>query len=668
MINPKLPTIWYGADYNPDQWPEEIWHEDMRLMRLAHVNVATLPVFSWAHLQPAEDRYDFEWLDRILDLMAENGIYACLATSTAAHPAWMSRRFPDTLRVDRNGVRHKFGGRVNFCPSSPNYRHFSSELARRLAERYGDHPTLVAWHIANEYGNHCYCGICAEGFRRWLQARYGSLEALNRAWNTAFWSHQIYDWGEVETPTTNGEQRNQPMLLDYDRFQNDMILECYLGEYHVLKEITPDIPVTTNLMSHFKPLNYHSWAPHLDVVSWDSYPAPDEPISNVALRHELMRGLKGGQPFMLMEQSPSQTNWMPRNPLKAPGVMRLWSYQAVAHGADTIMFFQWRRSRGGMEKLHGAVIGHVGHEHTRVFDEVQALGAELEALGDTLLDSRQHARVALLFDWENWWALGYSSGPTVDLDYLEQIRKYYATLWEQNIATDVVSPSADLSQYDLVVAPVLYMLRPGVADNLKAFVDKGGRLLTTFFSGIVDENDLVTLGGYPGEIRDLMGIWAEEIDVLLPDESNRLVFSNPWGRIEDEYRCGMLCDLIHAESAQVLATYGDDFYAGRPALTVNRYGRGQAYYLAADPKPAFLTDFLGQLCDEMGIAAPLEVPSGVEVTQRHKEGNTYTFVLNHHAGPVRITLPRPAQDLLTGRTLGGDVELAGNDLFILRDL
>jgi beta-galactosidase len=668
MLSKKLPTIWYGADYNPDQWPEEIWHDDMRLMRLAHANVATLPVFSWSLLQPAEDRYDFEWLDRVLDLMAENGVYACLATSTAAHPAWMSRRFPDTLRVNAHGVRTKFGGRVNFCPSSPNYRRFSRELARKLAERYAGHPTLVAWHVGNEYGNHCYCDLCAEGFRQWLQARYGSLEALNRAWNTAFWSHQVYAWDEIETPTSNGERRNQPMLLDYDRFQNEMILECYVGEYRVLKEITPDVPVTTNMMSHFKPLNYHSWAPYLDVVSWDSYPGPAEPMSHVALRHELMRGLKGGQPFMLMEQTPSQQNWMPHNSLKAPGIMRLWSYQAVAHGADTVMFFQWRRSRGGTEKLHGAVVEHVGHENTRVFREVQALGAELEALGDTLLDSRQRARVALLFDWENWWALGYSAGPTVDLDYLAQVRKYYAALWEQNIAADVISPSADLSDYDLVLAPVLYMLRPGVADNLKEFVSKGGRLLTTFLSGIVDENDLVTLGGYPGEIRDLMGIWAEEIDALIPEESNRVVISAPWGRVQGEYRCAVLCDLIHAESASVLATYGDDFYAGRPALTVNEYGEGRAYYLATDAEPAMLNDLVGQICDELGISAPLHVPAGVEVTQRHKGDEAFTFVLNHNHEAARIDLPRTAQDLLTGLSLQGEVELEANGVLILRGL
>lgn len=668
MLNPKLPTIWYGGDYNPDQWPEEVWLEDMRLMKLAHVNVVTLPVFSWAMLQPAEDRYDFGWLDRILDLMAQNGIYACLATSTAAQPAWLSKRYPDTLRTDINGIKRKHGQRVNFCPSSPNYRRYAVELARRLAERYKDHPTLVAWHIANEYGARCYCDLCAEGFREWLKARYGSLEEVNRAWNTNFWSHRFYAWDEIETPTENGERRNQPMLLDYDRFQNDAILECYLGEYRAIKAITPHVPITTNLMGAFKPLDYHTWAPHMDVISWDNYPPLNAVMSNIALRHELMRGLKDGQPFMLMEQTPSQQNWQPYNSLKRPGVMRLWSYQAVAHGADTVMFFQWRRSRGGCEKYHGAVVEHVGHEHTRVFREVQALGEELERLGDALLDARQKARVALLFDWQNWWAVEYSSGPSVALKYVPQVEKYYAALWEQNISADVIRPEADLSQYDLVIAPVLYMLRPGVAENIKRFVEDGGIFVTTFFSGIVDQNDLVTLGGYPGELRPLLGIWAEEIDALFPEMSNRIVMSGQVGRMKGEYRCGMLCDLIHLEGARALATYGDDFYAGRPVLTVNRYGQGQAYYIASDPEPAFLRDFLGTLCDGRGIKPPFDAPAGVEITQRWKGERAFTFVLNHNAEPVRLSLPKQARDLLTGRTLIGAVELAGRDLLILDGL
>jgi beta-galactosidase len=665
MLNAKLPFIWYGGDYNPDQWPEEVWQEDVRLMKQAHVNVATLPVFAWSLLQPAEDRYAFGWLDRILDLLAENAIYACVATSTAAHPAWMAQRYPETMLVEIDGRRRKFGARVKFCPSSPVYRHYATELARRLGERYKDHPALVAWHIGNEYGGHCYCDVCAEGFRDWLKARYGSLDELNYRWNTAFWSHQVYAWNEVETPTTNGERGNQPYLLDYHRYQSDATLACYRGEYDALKSATPHVPITTNLMSHFKPLDYQAWAPYLDVISWDSYPGPDEARSSTAFRHELMRGLKEGQAWMLMEQTPSQVNWMPYCQIKRPGVMRLLSYQAVAHGADTVMFFQWRRARGGPEKMHSAVVDHVGTPDTRVFRECAELGQELASLGDTLLDSRQRARVAVLFDWQNWWGIEYCTGITKGLDYVALCKKVYAALWERNTAADVVSPSADLSAYDLVIAPTLYMVRPGVAENLKAFVRRGGRLVTTFFSGLVDENDLITLGGYPGELRELLGIWVEETDALLPEQRNRIVMDAPWGAMEGAFACGLLCDVLHLEGARALAHYGEDYYQGMPALTAHAYGQGEAYHVAADGEPAFWSALLGQLCAEIGISAPVEAAGGVEVCQRHQGGQAYTFVMNHNAAPASVRLPWPAWDMLTGRELSGEVTLAAYDVLIL---
>ncbi len=667
MLSPKLQKIWYGADYNPDQWPEEVWDEDVRLMKLAHVNVATLPVFSWTRLQPAEDRYTFEWLDRILDKLAANDIYACIATSTAAQPAWMSHRFPDVLRTDINGVTHKHGGRTNFCPNSPNYRRYSRELALRLAERYRDHPALVAWHVANEYGTHCYCDLCADAFREWLKTRYGSLDAVNAAWNTAFWSHGLTAWEEIETPTTHGERNNMPMLLDYDRFQNDAILACYRNEYDVLKSVTPDVYVTTNLMGHFKPLNYHAWAPYLDLVSWDSYPFPDETASSVAFKHELMRGLRDGQPFMLMEQTPSQVNWMPRNQLRRPGVMRLWSYQAVAHGADTVMFFQFRRARGGPEKMHGAIVDHVGHEHTRVFGEVQTLGEELDALGDTLLDARQDARVGLLFDWENWWAIDYSVGPTKDLDYVATCKKHYAALWDANIAVDVVRPEADLSKYDLVIAPMLYMLRPGVAAQLTRYVREGGTLLVSYFSGIVDENDLATLDGYPGELREVLGIWVEEHDPMLQGQTVAIQ-AERWGRVQGSYTAGVLCDLLHLEGAEARASYASEFYAGRPVITENRYGEGKALYLAADVDAALMRDLLLTLCDEKGIHAPLSASEGVEVTQRSTDGRDFMFILNHGVEAATAVLPYACRDLLTGRELAGRVALAPREVLIVEKI
>lgn len=668
MINSKFPRIYYGGDYNPDQWPEEVWKEDMRLFKAAGINIITLPVFSWAKLQPTEDTYDFAWLDRVLGLAWENGIHTCLATSTAAQPAWMSLKYPSVLPVDAYGHKRTYGARVNFCPNSGKYRELSAALAGRLAERYRAYPGLLVWHIGNEYGNYCYCDTCAAEFRKWLQARYGTLEEVNRRWNTGFWGHTFYSWEEIVPPSNLNDDNKcfQGIALDYNRFMSDSSLACYRGEYEAIRRFSPDIPITTNLMGAFKPLDYFRWAEYMDVVSWDNYPPLNAVMSNVAMRHDLMRGLKGGQPFMLMEQTPSQQNWQPYNSLKRPGVMRLWSYQAVAHGADTVMFFQLRRSRGACEKYHGAVIEHCGHENTRVFRECAQLGAELGRLGDRLLDSRIRARAAVMFDWENWWALEMSSGPSVLLKYDVQVEKYYKAFHDMNIPVDMIRPDADLAGYDLVVAPVLYMVKPGVAGNIESFVKSGGVFVTTFFSGIVDENDLATLGGYPGELRKVLGVWAEEIDALLPEMSNTINLAEPFAEGRKSYSCAMLCDLVNLEGAEALAVYGEDFYAGRPVLTVNNFGKGRAYYIASDPEQGFISDFLGSLCGNLGLKAPFSAPAGVELTQRFKEDRIFTFILNHNAHEVCIDIGDKAQtDLISGRSMSGEIKLASRDVAIL---
>lgn len=677
MINPKHPVIYYGGDYNPDQWPEEIWQEDMRLFKLAGVNIVTLPVFSWAKLQPSEDTYNFDWLDKIFNLLWENNIYVCLATSTAAQPAWMSKKYPEVLPVDIEGKKHTHGGRVNFCPNSSTYRDFATKLVRKLAERYKHHPALLVWHIGNEYSASCYCDNCSEEFRNWLKKRYGTIEELNKRWNTAFWGHTVYEWDEVVPPSYLNEMWYdgfsnrtttcfQGISLDYNRFMSDSNLECYLAEYNVIKEITPDMPITTNFMGTFKPLDYFKWAEHMDVVSWDSYPAMNAPESTIAMRHDLMRGLKDGQPFMLMEQTPSQQNWQAYNSLKRPGVMRLLSYQAVAHGADAVMFFQLRRSFGACEKYHGALISHAGHENTRVFRECRQLGSELKMLGDKLLGSRIKAKAAIVFDWDNWWAVEFSSGPSIDLKYVPQIQKYYKAFFELNIPVDIIKPSAELSKYDIVIAPVLYMIKPGVAKNIENFVNNGGTFVTTFFSGLVNENDLVTLGGYPGELRNLLGIWVEEIDALPPDMKNNIIIDKSADELNGTYSCGMLCDLINLEGAKTIGVYGEDFYSGYPALTENLFGKGNAYYIASDPEYALLKKFVKHICSSKGINAPLGVQEGVEVTQRFKDDKEFTFILNNNNFPVNIRLEsRGYRNMLNIEAVGNSIELNKKDVLIL---
>lgn len=646
----KIKKIPYGGDYNPEQWPEETWEEDMRLLKLAHIDIVTLNVFSWASLQSDDDVYHFEKLDKIMELVKKHGLNVCLATSTGAHPAWMARKHPDILRVEANGMKRKFGSRHNSCPNSPTYQKYAVALASKLAERYKGYDNIVAWHISNEYGGECYCENCEKKFREWLKEKYQTIEEVNRAWDTAFWGHTFYDFEDIVAPNLlsehfdNDRSTFQGISLDYRRFNSESILNAYRLEYDAIHAITPDIPITTNLMGTYQPLDYQMWGKYMDFISWDNYPTNDTPTSSVALRHDLMRGLKQGKPFALMEQTPSVQNWQPFNMLKRPGVMRLWSYQAVAHGADTVMFFQMKRSIGACEKYHGAVIDHAGHENTRVFREVAELGSELDRLKDQTLGARCDAKVAILFDWDNWWAISYSSGPTIYLDYCREVEHYYKALFDLHIPVDMIGVEDDLSKYDLVIAPVLYMVKTGYDEKLRAYVKNGGRFLTTFFSGYVDEHDLVTVGGYPGKLRDILGIWVEEEDALPEDMHNFFHYNGK------TYPASMLCDLLHTEGAEALAFYEKDFYAGMPVLTKNAFGKGFGYYVATQSDDDFYREYLGGICREAGIEPILEAPGDIEVTRRVNNNGTFVFLLNHGEEARVMAMPFAGTDLLGGKS------------------
>ena len=562
-INPKFPHMLHGGDYNPDQWPEEIWSEDMRLMKLAHCNTMTVSIFSWTHLEPEEGRFEFGWLDKVMDMLAENGAYAVLATPTGARPAWMSATYPEVLRVRPDGGRNLHGRRHNHCFSSPVYREKTLIINTLLAERYKEHPALLLWHLSNEYGGECHCDHCRAAFTKWLRARYASLDDLNQAWWTAFWSHTYTDWSQIEPPSEIGETGVHGHNLDWKRFVTDQTTDFMLNEMVPLRQITPDVPITTNFMGTYPGLNYWRMAPHLDVISWDSYPMWHGQLNDwdlaahIAFLHDINRCLKGGKPFMLMESTPSMTNWMPVAKLKRPGMHLLSSLQAVAHGSDTVQYFQWRKSRGASEKLHGAVVDHAGHEHTRVFGDVTDVGLALEKL-DAVVGTTTRPDVALIYDWENNWAINDAQGPRVEgKDYLPTVLRHYRQFWSRGIPVDVIDMEQDLSSYKLVIAPMLYMVRPGVAERIEAFVTSGGTFVATYWSGIADETDLCFLGGFPGPLRQVLGIWDEEIDALYDGQTNSVVpaAGNTLG-LTGSYVTKELCALIHAESADVLATYG----------------------------------------------------------------------------------------------------------------
>ncbi|MGW7204478.1 beta-galactosidase [Streptomyces sp. NPDC054837] len=643
--------IRYGGDYNPEQWSQSTWDEDHRLFTRAGIDTLTVGVFSWSLTQPAENTYDFTVLDRVLGRAAAEGRQVCLATGTAALPPWLAKKYPEVNRTDFEGRRHRYGQRHNFCPSSPAYRRLSTAMAARLAERYAGHPALLAWHINNEYGGACYCERCAEAFRAWLRTEYVTLDALNDAWWTTFWSHRYTDWDEIEPPSALTEHWRGPdhtafqgITLAYFRFTTDALLGCFLAEKEVIRAHDRQTPVTTNFMGMFRPLDYHRWAPHLDFASWDSYPPLDAPPTWPALAHDLMRGLKDGAPFWLMEQTPSTTACRDVNPLRRPGELRLATLQAVAHGADAALYFQLRASRGACEKYHGAVIGHAGRDDTRVFGEVAELGRELEALGDSTLGARTPARTALVFDWDSWWALEISDGPSRLVKYQEVVHAYYRAAREAGADVDVVPQTADLTSYDVVLAPVLHLVKGDLAERLEAVAARGGTVLTTFLSGRGDEHDRAFLTDVPGPLAPLLGVRIDEWDSRPPE------FTQPVPELGSEAR--LVFEIVQPRGAEPVATYGTDFYAGTPAVTRNAFGEGEAWYVATALDQPGVDEVVRRVLTRHDLLGPYADHPAVETATRiAPDGTRLFFLLNHTPEPARLTAHTTATDLLTGRRI-----------------
>ena len=651
------PRIWYGGDYNPEQWPEEVWHEDVRLMQQAGVNLVSIGIFAWSYLEPQPGQYDFAWLDRLMDLLYDHGVHASLGTATASPPPWLAHRHPNSLPVTADGVTLWPGGRQAYCLHSQAYMKAASALVTRLAERYKDHPALAIWHINNEYGCHvseCFCDVSAAAFRKWLFERYGTLDELNRAWGTAFWSQRYGQWEEINPPRRAPTFANPTQQLDWRRFSSDSLIALGDMETEILRRITPDVPVTTNFMGFFKPADYRKWAHREDVVSLDTYPDPSDAFAAAqnAAQCDLTRSLGDGKPWMLMEQTSSAVNWRPRNVLKQPGQMRLWSMQALARGANTVMFFQWRAARAGAEKFHGALVPHVGTQDSRVWREVSALGNELQELGP-LAQSRVVADAGILVDWQSWWALELDSKPSTAVTFYDRLASFYGPLFAANITTDFVFTDSDFANYKVIFVPNLYLVDDATAERLEAYAAGGGTLIMGFFSGIVDENEHIRLGGYPAPFRKLLGIRVEEFAPMAEGEQNEVRFADG-----SASACDLWADVIDLEGATALATFTGNFYAGRPAITEHTFGRGRAIYIGTRLAPDTMGALLGRLSAAAGVTPPVSAPPGVEVVRRRTDdGRTLWFVLNHRPELVTATLPVAGIDVLTGAEVAGVVAL-----------
>jgi beta-galactosidase len=659
--------ILYGGDYNPEQWSESVWAEDITLMQRAGVNAVSLGIFSWAKLEPRRGHYTFDWLEKIYDLLTKNNIGVFLATATAAPPAWLCREHPEMLPVDANGIRFHHGSRQHYCPNSTAYREASAGIARQLAQRFSHRPGLLGWHINNEYGCHvssCYCDRCAAEFRRWLQARYKTLDVLNAAWGTAFWSQAYGDWEEIIPPRKTPAYNNPAQVLDYKNFMSDSILGVYRNEVSAVHAVNPNVPVTTNLMGFFLSLDYFKWAKELDVCAWDSYPDPNEGLDATiwtAACHDLMRSLRGGQPFLLMEQATTQVNWRSFNALKPPGMMRAQSYQAVAHGADAVMFFQWRASRSGAEKYHSALVPHYGVDGSRVYGEVEQLGNELKKLS-ALTNGRTPTRAAIIASWPTGWAIDFPSKPA-EINYSAMLQGYHRAFWEAKIPVDFVSPDNNFAGYDLIVAPTLYVLTATQAEALRQAVQLGATLVTTYFSGIVNEHDQVQLGGYPALLQDVLGLKVEEWQTYPPGKTNSIQFADA----SPEVACTHWCDILHTTTARIVASYGSDFFAGSPAVTRNSFGQGEAWYIGTQPDRAWLTDFIRERCVAQDIKPLVKGPLPIEASLRVNEHGKFLFVLNHDEKPNEVDLNgHQGNDLLTGEMQQGLITIEPYGVRIIR--
>lgn len=651
-INDSFKHFLHGGDYNPEQWIDDksVWDEDMRLMKLANCNEMSVGIFSWAKLEPQENVYDFAWMDEILDKIYANGGRVFLATPSGARPRWMAKKYPEVLRVAENGQRNEFGKRHNHCYTSPYYRRKVAQMNEMLAKRYGNHPAVVGWHISNEYGGRCYCDLCVKDFQKWLKNKYKDIKTLNYQWWTTFWSHTFDSFDEVLPPLNRGDDYAS-LVLDWKRFCTDQTADFIRNEVQAIKKYS-SLPVTTNLMHNYINLNYTRIGQEIDFVSWDSYPTwhKSENGDNVSvatehsLAHDAYRAMKQ-RPFALMESTPSNTNWQEISKLKRPGMHKLSALQAVAHGSDTVQYFQWRKSRGSNEKFHGAVVDHVGDENTRVFKDVQSVGATLIKI-EEVLGTMPDVKVALVMDVENAWAVAECQGyQNKNKKFYETCMQFYRDLWQRAIDVDVIDYTADFSKYKLVIAPMAYSVSEEVIEKFEKFVSKGGTLVSGYMLGSVNENDLCYLGGFPGgKLKEIFGVWAEEIDTLYPSERNSVSYNGK------DYPVCDYCERIHpAKSAKVLARYNQDFYAGEPALVENAYGNGKTYYIATRDTNELKHDLLSLILSDLEIVGNIPNPQyGVSAHSRCDENVKYVFVENYNETKQTVQLGKQMQNLETG--------------------
>lgn len=631
---PQVNGILHGSDYNPDQWLDrpDILEKDIELMKKAKMTSMSLGIFSWSAYEPTEGEFHMDWLKDIMDKLYENGIYTILATPSGARPAWLDKKYPECMRVGADDHRAHHGVRHNHCMSSPKFREKTGIIINKIIDTVGKHPGLAMWHLSNEFGGECFCPLCKKKFQDYLANKFDNdINKLNKAWWTGFWSHTYNDFSQIEPPYLNGEFSVMGLNLEWKRFTTWNTTDYMKSEIDIIRKRTPNIPITTNFMQLFPGLDYRVMAKELDVISWDSYPVfhnnyetMADTMAHNSFDHAVMRSLKKNQPFMLMECAPGLVNWHEYNKLKRPGVHKLFSAQAVACGSDTVQYFQWRKSRGSFEQYHGAVVDHLGTDDTRVFKEVAEVGAMLDSLSN-VKGTIVKPKAALIFDWDNMWAIDNMRGLSDKTkNYAKTCIQIYHEFLKLGIDMNVVASDDNLDDYNVVIAPMLYMLRPGASDNLKAFVKRGGQLMATYLTGYVDDNTLCYLGGFPGDgLSELFGVISEEIDTYYDSDENSATFTDGHKAIIHDY-----AEILRVSDTDILAKYDKDFYAGTPAITCKNFGKGKAYYVGARIDMDSMSGLFKTMLKETNTTY-LTLPAGIEYHKREDEsGKAIEFYLN----------------------------------------
>ena len=631
---PQVNGILHGSDYNPDQWLDrpDILEKDIELMKKAKMTSMSLGIFSWSAYEPTEGEFHMDWLKDIMDKLYENGIYTILATPSGARPAWLDEKYPECMRVGADDHRAHHGVRHNHCMSSPKFREKTGIIINKIIDTVGKHPGLAMWHLSNEFGGECFCPLCKKKFQDYLANKFDNdINKLNKAWWTGFWSQTYNDFSQIEPPYLNGEFSVMGLNLEWKRFTTWNTTDYMKSEIDIIRKRTPNIPITTNFMQLFPGLDYRVMAKELDVISWDSYPVfhnnyetMADTMAHNSFDHAVMRSLKKNQPFMLMECAPGLVNWHEYNKLKRPGVHKLFSAQAVACGSDTVQYFQWRKSRGSFEQYHGAVVDHLGTDDTRVFKEVAEVGAMLDSLSN-VKGTIVKPKAALIFDWDNMWAIDNMRGLSDKTkNYAKTCIQIYHEFLKLGIDMNVVASDDNLDDYNVVIAPMLYMLRPGASDNLKAFVKRGGQLMATYLTGYVDDNTLCYLGGFPGDgLSELFGVISEEIDTYYDSDENSATFTDGHKAIIHDY-----AEILRVSDTDILAKYDKDFYAGTPAITCKNFGKGKAYYVGARIDMDSMSGLFKTMLKETNTTY-LALPAGIEYHKREDEsGKAIEFYLN----------------------------------------